>query len=245
MSRTREDALRRIQKLMRTADSNATEGEVRNALRMASEQMAKWDLTDADLADAAGERQLSAKVVELEAGRRATSLEIIDRNLVRVVSILCDCRVIFRGGGKGSTEKLILVGLERDAAMGVQLWNDLRLQMRILARHRCGKKWSPAHGDYCKGFAAALLNRARSIKQSALNAVGPNCTAIVLRKEAAVDNYMDQKYGKLKGRRGRGQSIKNAASFIVGQADAKAVDLGKERAAGDRALGETKRLPGA
>lgn len=222
-----DDALlERIQKLLRLAnDDGASEGEVENAMMFARKLMREYGLEMADIILNESVEENVDRVVENEALCRGGILRM-DGLLLNVCVVLCDVGVFYRSvSRKGKIQQtVIFYGLEMDCAIAKTVFNELRLSMRTLARFRLGKKWSPKHTAYCKGFALCLQTRAKTIRaEEGKQHADEISTALIIRKEDMLAEYAERLH-LVRSRRSSFQ-IGNPSAANLGAEDANNVDL--------------------
>jgi len=239
---TREDALRKIQKLLRHAggEGHHSEAEVENALRHARKMMESFNISlaevqPADPADA--HKQMKDRVHEHMVYSRVGKLDNFDATLADILTDICDVKCFYRKKShrekkRGSDwehwvvrEWVLYVGLPEDTAFAAGLYMELLVTMRSLARITVGKgKWHKGHDSYCIGFVSRMRERARMIKNYEAQ---PATTAIVLAKDRVVNEWVEEKFGKVKGRTGT-MRVHDSDAYHQGRAAADDVSLGEK-----------------
>lgn len=234
MSKSREDIIARVQKLLNLAkDSAAAEGEVSNAMAFAKKLMAEYDLSEADLLLKESENQVTlTDVIQVEAFARNNQLPSWHIHLHQVICALFDvkCFISTRPAAsfKGKRVALVFYGLQRDAAMAVMFYNELRIigsTSAKLSAARHGVQFNRTYErSYFRRFISRLTQRAHDLKKQT-TAESATMGAIVLRKTNLLAEYektaLKLKEGKASARR----DYVNPLAFSEGVATANKVDL--------------------
>lgn len=246
MSKTREDIITRVRKLLNLAkDSAAAEGEVANAMSFAKKLMDEYDLSEADVLLKQTDDQVAlTDIIEVEAFARNNQLPVWYISLHEVIITLFDVRCMIRispsGSFKGKRYSLVFYGLQRDAAMAVMFYNELRVIGLVSAKMAAAAQAKHFNRtferSYFRGFVRRLVERAQQIKATPA-AVEPSVMgAIVLRKNDLLDKYalsLNLCPGKANNRR----SSVDMDALLAGRSAADKVDL----TPADRKVSETQK----
>ncbi len=206
-----ERLIARIRKLLAFTNTNATEGEVENAIRLARKLMEENDLAEADVLAKA---ETSPDVVE----------EILDNkfNILRQLVCMVACQVCstqcYR---EGNTLKIF--GYPRDIAVARALTRDLWVTMRTMCNAKFpSEAWGANMYSYCYGFGCGMLEKAKGYKAQPIGA----SQAIVLVRDAKMDDWFKSKNLNFVPLPGNEQLNEQ---YSVGMRDGREVDVGAER----------------
>lgn len=252
----------KIRKLMAIAgDGAASEAEIENALRHAQRMMDAHHLTEADLAHepqddfAAVDRAtfnryrsfVGSKVYHWEGllasyvamlvgiGVYTEGLQIVRKNGV----------VQFNERGKRYVGvPLVFYGIDEDAQLATQLYDELRLMIASMARLRWGQVYRGEGGAYCDGFVSGLilkLDESReSEKEAAQKLLADSTdtnrshalilierrTALVEYKREKADDWIAKRGVRLgKRRRTSGSLSGSDQAYNEGRTDGRATDV--------------------
>lgn len=213
----------RVRKLLALAhDNSASQGEIENAMRMARELMTQYGIEDSDLQ----EDDTSNPIVD-ERGQAKNTSQRWEQSLSIAISNICDV-VAYRCGGV-----IHFVGYARDVAVARELYPSLVVTARTLARMELGKGWTPSHRSFAEGFVSALISRSKDWKKEA-----ENTTAIVVRKDVAIREWLNGQGLKLSRARRRGGGGRyDAAAAAAGSKAGNRIALGERLGAGSTTRG--------
>jgi len=220
--------LERIRKLMRLAqDDGASEGEVENALRMARDLMDKAGIAEDQvvLEDDAAE---TVEVIQQDA-RSAGVITPWQQNLAWVSCYICDVRFVirtvpeWRDGRRKTRKSIVFIGLPRDVAIACELYEELLVTIRTMARWRYGNGFGTMHRSYAEGFVSALIDKARRM-QDASKQQASQAGAIILAKDAIIERYMSENM-HVRSTKSRRSTVDSRA-YLRGSTDGQNVDIG-------------------
>ena len=242
MAKNVEEQIRSLLKKAQDGESGSSQAEVEQALAYAQKLMEKHNLEMADLLEAE-KRTLGDNDMGEETAQMKAKLEVFEKRLAWVVSDLCNVRWYYGEktilnediplGQRGRWQKktrLVFYGVRADVAAARVLYLELVVVTRVMARHALGKKWTQKHWHYCRGFAAALREKARELKEAAEakrekeQEKNPG-TALMVLKDQLIEQYAKNKLN-LATARSRGHE-KTSAEFMAGVADGREYDLQK------------------
>jgi len=206
-TKTLDKVLEQIKKLMAfdTDENRSSEEEINTAMKLARKLMAKYDLDEQDVIGHQTEDEMLAGIINQDAYSRKGKLEKEDIELASAVAEVFDVRCLLhrryvearlgsnmrhkrnRGGFR---QFVTFYGFQRDVAVAVEVYKQLVMTVRVMARMHYGPKWSAQHYSYRSGFAARIDERGREMKKEVMEET--NTTAIVLRKTATIDAWIDQ-----------------------------------------------------
>lgn len=145
--------IQRICKMRNTASNAASsQGEIENALRMASTMMLQYQLTDEDLQEQSSESSGYGSISVLVTGIRAALWE---KRLASYVSrLLGDVFTFFNPHGQRT--KIVFYGPIDSVEIAVGLYTELLLEIATLARLKYGGYARGSGASYCEGFVRGL-----------------------------------------------------------------------------------------
>lgn len=233
MTKATDRIIDRITKMLRLSkDEAASEGEVENALRFARQLMDKYNIEEQSIILEETIAETAKRIVdELVHTRR--HFRPYYASLIQTVCAICDVRYYFdrnvyakdkKTGEPDYLKQLTachLYGQKHDVAVATALFKELCVTMRTMAYHHYGHTWMKEHANYCKGFSRRLYSRSLEFKRESQN--DPNCTALVIRKDEALEEFA-KGLGLVPSRR-RSTSISDWGAYTQGDSDGKHVSL--------------------
>ena len=222
-----EKIVERIKKLLRLAgDDGAAEGEIENAMRFAKKLMAEHNLEEHAIVLEEDVDDVAARIVDQMIYSVANAVPRWKRDLAQIAAKVCGCRIYWNtqfdiGAASGGRKCIHLYGMEEDCAVATALFRELCVTLQTLARVRCGKGWTASHGSYAIGVISKLQSRAWEQIPAEEN---PTCTAIVLKKDAALDQFRDNIGIKTVAARRR--TIADGDAYARGREDGSNINLG-------------------
>jgi hypothetical protein len=145
--------LERIRKMRNTATNAAsTQGEIENAMRMASTMMLQYQITDEDLQEDFSESSGYGSMSVLVTGIRAASWE---KQLSSYVCRLLGNVFCFTNPDWHRT-KIVFYGQIDSVESAVGLYTELILEIATLGRIKYGGYAKGSGASYCEGFVGGL-----------------------------------------------------------------------------------------
>jgi hypothetical protein len=216
--------IERIKKMRNTAANVAsTQGEIENAMRMASTMMLQYQLTDDDLAEDANESSGYGSMSVLVTGIRAASWE---KQLAGYVCRLLG-DVFWFFNAEGHRTKIVFYGRIDSVEAAVALFTELLLEIATLGRIKYGGYAKGSGASYCEGFVRGLreILLGQSSQSPALiessrqiSAKLETAAKVWLRDECGISLYISS---------GSGRSGYDENAAAAGQQDGRARVVGK------------------
>lgn len=232
--------IERIQKLLRLANNDAaSEGEIENAMAFARKLMDEYDIAEHSIILEESDEKLSTRVADevLYATRKIALPRV--RDLAQAAANVCDCRLYYSQNmvREAWRHTIRIYGLEHDVAVAHAMFKELCVSMRALARMLYGTKRTSEHCGYEQGFADRVLTRSYRIaderRPEEVDGDPSTCTAIVLRKDVALDRYRDSlRLKPMKGLQGSRATAGSAGAYDRGWDDGGKASLDSNQIAG-------------
>lgn len=232
MSDTKDRIIGRIKKLMSQAEGTNFEAEMDTALKMARDLMLQHGISEQSIIVEEEDTAVSAKMSEHEVWGQSQGIANYHRWLMGGVCDLTDTRFFWRSSYRGKNGQPLhnprsvihVYGLEHDCSVAISLFNELKITMLTVARMTYGTKWTGSHNDYCKGFASRISERASELVKEPIE--DPNCTAIVLKKDVALDLFAEKHYPNMRTAKSRQAGVGDWGAYTKGSEDGQNVSLG-------------------
>lgn len=215
----------RIRKMRNTASNAAsTEGEIENALRMASTMMLQYQLTEEDIRENKEEGSTSFGSIQLTVtGTRATEWE---KSLAVYVSNLCGDVFWFFTSANRRTE-FVFYGPIDSVESGVSLFRELLLEIATLAKLKYGGYAKGSGASYAEGFVRGLQDMLKG-SQLAQPALIESNKQLRHRDERAATRWLCNECGiVIENVRSSERSRYDAAAAEVGKSDGRARNVAK------------------
>jgi len=211
-------------------DKNPHEGEVENALRMAKNLMDKHNLSMADVAEKEGDSFGNIKEESMKERAGAPRWEY---ELPWVCDALFNTKHFSRiNPYRTERRAVVFVGYETDVTLAVEVYKLLKLELMQM-----GLRWSKANPSpemtpkqalvrrfkYVEGVVDTLRYRANRMSDEMSKADAAKVTALVVRKDKQVAEFVKAKY-ELTSRRQR-YTDNNADAREAGESDGRKVSL--------------------
>ncbi len=192
------DQIRRLLNL--AADDAASEGEIANALKFASNLMARHQIDESECTgDLADER---AAMTAAHAYGGTSKAAVWEGSLAMFVADFCGCGVyrdhpapkrtpagILIGGDSRHFARHRFYGLADSVEMAIGTYQELRETVAAMAKLRYGGVYRGPGRNYCEGFAAGLRSQIKKAVES-----DPDSQALAIRAGAIVrQNQADAK----------------------------------------------------
>lgn len=144
----------RIRKMRNTANNSAsTEGEIENALRMASTMMLKYQLSEEDIREEVDETASAYGSIRLTVtGTRATAWE---KSLAGYVCKLCG-DVFWYFDTRSKWTEFVFYGPIDSVESAVSLFKELMLEIAVMAKLKYGGFAKGSGASYAEGFVTGL-----------------------------------------------------------------------------------------
>lgn len=222
----------KIQKLLALGDENKNpnEGEVQTALEFAKRLMIEHDISMSDV------EIKEALIIEVDTKIKPW-YGVWERTLLHVIDLTCDTTHFITRRYKRMSATFI--GYEIDVAVACQLFNDLRVILKAIAKD--AKKdskneinsFDEFHREsYLRGASYRLRERAKKIKEEKnydLNDEKQNkYNALVVVKDKEVSKYFENAYPHMKTSRMKVNRV-HLGSYGKGYEDGNKINLAKER----------------
>jgi len=231
----KDKILDRIVKLFRlgSADANTTEAEMMLAISRAKEMMARHNLSMAEVESKLGTpehvSQLRDRVKEYTAyTRKISDFAYYDYNVASCVMTLTGTRAIVSSGKNrwDGLSTMQFIGMEEDVAIAAEIFIIFLEAVRRAARSTYGSGWSSRHTAYAIGFSSRMARRAQEAGNQLSREEASTMALIVLDKDTAIDQYLQQKGTKPSTRKPR---IADGDAFARGYADGANMNLSVKR----------------
>lgn len=240
----------RIRKLLNvTAENNATEGEIENAMRAAKALMMAHHLSEADIAEHnAGVREeiRFAKACTYTTYKGMQDWETrIGHFVIKFFGTVDwfrssdvnktreDGTLIFDKDGRPETAtRLTFYGPEEDVEMAREMFSELCLTVATLARMKFGSIYRPDGRSYANGFGDGLMTKLETVVQQLSNDSQSKALVVQSEKHAlAIRNDAKKWLGikLVKGRKAYGSRRVNPTAYNSGYTDGKEQAVTKER----------------
>lgn len=219
-----ESVLARVKKMIALGtDSGATEGERENAMRMAHNVLAKYNLTMSDLPE------------EQEEGREKSVMTVCADKWFRVlamqVSKLCFCNYCFSRTSVSGKDQHHFIGRQSNVATATYMAEYLLKGIRHEARIRFGGATTPQGRAFCCGATSSIGYRITALVQGGVEGV-PGTALVVanlhVTEEAANEAWMKQTGLAVKEQKARAQRPVDALAYYEGTEYGQQVSLNKQ-----------------
>lgn len=209
----------RIKKMRNTAANAAsTQGEIENALRMASTMMLQYQLTDDDLAEDSSDGSGYGSMTVLVTGIRAARWE---KNLASYVCALLGDVFWFFATDTLRT-KIVFYGRIDSVESAVALFTELLLEIATLGRLKYGGYAKGSGASYCEGFVRGL-NEIRTGQPSQTPALIETSKKLSAKLECAAKTWLSDECGiRLCTASQTSRSSYDADAAAVGKQDGRA-----------------------
>lgn len=202
----KQEIIEKIQACFRRSDTTrgASQAEAETAVKMAKRLMMGYNLSQAEVetADLSSDTDGAGKNIVEEGGMtHYKHITLYESMLSQVCEMLFNVKPLLTGKWDKKTGKslsvLVFIGYETDVALAREVYNILRGDVNALERE-LGKQvsWSDKE-SYRLGVVHSLLARAREQVKDATKEQVEKCTALMVVKNQAVDNYMAKQYPNL------------------------------------------------
>ncbi len=189
----RKAIIEKLKSLQRLQDRAGSQGEAEAAAYAIAGIIDRYKLTVADLGEEEQE-ECKGKVKDLEVGEDYGRLPNYKRVLLNAITEHCGCEVIARYRDYRGKKYSCLIGYESDVEMASYLYSWLLSEISWLSPTGHGKAYVQS---WCLGFAYGIQKQLRRAKKEVIaEAKKPECAAIVLSKDQAVDDFMDKMFPK-------------------------------------------------
>lgn len=216
-----KDIINKIKKLLALANenSNATEGEIQNALAMAQRLMQKHNIHLSQLTESEFEKQ--------EADRksvfRKNGFHKWEKMLSQVVAKATETETFYAGRALHNMT-LNFVGLKVDTICAIELFNYLQFHVNRLGKEHAGGIWS-SYRSFCYGCVERLFERVEDEMARRKREEKTDCTALVLRKEAKIKKVFELEGIQTEQKKSAPITI-DVNSHMAGRVAAEALDIG-------------------
>lgn len=237
------------------ANAVGSEEEANTAAALLQKMLIKYNISAEELNDSMSEKAKEREIVE-EYMSWYTKKSIGGEWEFNLMHVICKwnlCKVFYSGGKK--SRRMMILG-EYGNVQFVKWMHDMlkeryvKFSKQKYAEHCETLDWlmDPIGLDtfqrrYLLGCCDGLDKKFREIDAAGRQedqTFNNQCTALVLRNNAALDTFVAQKYGKI-GSAGAGQDIRKGAAYINGVKDGYKTDINKpianEKAANTKLLG--------
>jgi hypothetical protein len=253
----------RIRKLLNVAQNDAaTEGEIDNALRFAKQLMDKHHLDEADLVEEPADQwqQIAAARrdrVWASVGKKfyawENHLACFAADFVGGVGVYRDAEKKIARTPRGvvilndeeepyKSVRFCFYGIAEDAVTAAELFHELRLTIRAMARLRWGTCYTKDGGAYAQGFVHGLfskMKRANQDQKLLAQRQGGNQLILIARRTDLIERKMStaaewlRETTGIKLRKGQGSSgaSGSADAWREGREDGKRTDVRAARRA--------------
>jgi len=214
--------------------SGTNEAEMMSAITQAKVMMARHDISEAEIRDAADRANEKADTkVEYDIGsytaytRKMKSLARYDEVVAVCVGHLTSTNPILTrySTARGPYVSMKFVGTEMDVAVAAKLFMIFLQSVRARAREQFGSdKWSRAHTSYAIGFATRMNDRAMRMAEELTPQEQTSTALIVQSKTSAIARWMaDQEVSQGTRRK----SKLDTGAFTLGYIHGEKFNLGK------------------
>lgn len=213
--------IQKIQKLYRLAEKAGSEEEAENAMLRAREILGKYNLNISDVQNFV-EEDCEQTIFVIKKNYIPAHCVI----LTHAMSILFQCQYLRHQnyGLPRNRQVIIFVGVGADAILAHQTFEFLLKFASRKARERKIEQY--ARNDYFYGFAHAILKRVLEMKKKITEI--PQENALVPVKDAAIKQYIDQHYTRLKEKK-RGVRKRNLSNEMeLGMEDGISASLNRQ-----------------
>jgi hypothetical protein len=227
----RDDVIDRIQKLLRLAKSdNPNEAAV--AADRARELMLAHDLETADLAD------IRQSVREETVGKRRAQIKTWEKELFDAVARHHDCKALFIRWTDHhrarhcafdltrTTYSMSLIGRSADVQVARYVFAFLLRQVARLAKEYRAQRPRIARrtlDSYRLGVVLSAVGKLQYMRQRDERLASEPGTALVLAKDAAIDEYLQQQGMKIE--HGKRRAIRQSAAMRDGYLSGLSIDI--------------------
>lgn len=219
-----ESVLARVKKMIALGtDSGATEGERENAMRMAHNVLAKYNLTMSDLPE------------EQEEARERNVITVCADKWFRVlamqVSKLCFCNYCFSRTSVSGKDQHHFIGRQSNVATATYMAEYLLKGIRREASARFGGATTPQGRAFCCGATSSISNRIAALLKGGVEGV-PGTALVVadlhVTEDAANTAWMSQTGIVVREQKARAQRPVDAFAYYDGQEYGQQVSLNKQ-----------------
>lgn len=231
---TREQILRKAEKMTRFDPERATQAEVELAATMLRKLLDKHGLSMADIKDTSHK----TTVIQQDVPTDYQNLPAWKDHVAMVVSKAYDCKVIIgqwedpqRKYGSRWKARYIFIGHETDCAIATyfytilcrELWNAGQKEADMYGRKRHRKTKFVA--SFITGGADAVAARLKEQRASMTEEEKSDCTAIVFVKDTAIKEYVRDTFPHLTRGRRRNSSRSDFGGYDAGESFGKRMSL--------------------
>lgn len=205
----------RVRKLLAMADenSNASQGEIENALELARRLMTEHGIAEQEVQV----QDYQPADIDEQVAASKSGYSKWEQRLMRVISRITDVEVILKEREK---VEVVFIGYPHDTAVACELFSSVSKSIRASARAHLGKGWNANHRSYAEGFVSGLGAKARRWQYNASKETG-----IVLAKADNIRRYLDDQYSSRSSRSRRSRSNINSSAYSQGYVDGNATSL--------------------
>jgi hypothetical protein len=226
---TNKDILEKIRKLLRLADTSrgATENEAKVALAKAQELMTRHNIDSALLRMERGEASHGFAVDKGKVDLPKT-LNPADLMILSLLQAHFNVKTILMPNGRGTPVDII--GSPADIDFAIYVFQYLRQTF-----FRCWNEFKRVHANpdkasYYRGLRDGLNTALKEAKKRAEESYGSDerqtYGLVLVDQQAAIKQYVDEHYGKLRKRSGAGKKM-HSGSYTAGESRGRTIQINR------------------